>query len=157
MQWGWEHEVFILWSSKMGRAGAGGRAHVQEELYPPSEGAGGGWGVVPESALVLGQARPGQQRASAGQGKADATVTPIKLRVELADEGGTQDPDWSSGWWDVHTVQGQCAQIIIIVGVLAGSKRVSPPPGTEPLWQTSQQHLPTCAPSTLGFHHILAL
>ena len=108
-----------------------GAGHMSRRSSTPlREGAGGGWGVVPESALVLGQARPGQQRASAGQGKADAIVTPIKLRVELADEGGTQDPDWSSGWWDVHTVQGQCAQIIIIVGVLAGSKRVSPPPGT---------------------------
>lgn len=62
-----------------------------------------------------------------GQGKANAVVTPIKLCVELADEAGTQDPDRPSGWWDVQTVEGQCAQVIVIVGVLAGSTRVSPP------------------------------
>lgn len=65
-----------------------------------------------------------------GQSKANAIVTPIKLCVELADEAGTQDPDRPSGRWDVQTMEGQCAQVIITVGVLAGCKMVSPLPTT---------------------------
>lgn len=72
----------------------------------------------------------GQQRASVGQSKANAIVMPIKLCVELADEAGAQDPDRPSGWRDVQTVEGQCTQVIITVGVLAGSKMVSPLPIT---------------------------
>lgn len=66
------------------------------------------------------------ERASAGQGEANTIVVPIKLCVELADEAGTQDPHRPSGWWDVQTMEGECAQIVSTVGVLAESKRVSP-------------------------------
>ena len=35
MQWGWKHEVFILWSSKKGRASTGGKAHIWGDFHPP--------------------------------------------------------------------------------------------------------------------------
>lgn len=60
-----------------------------------------------------------------GQSKANSIVTPIKFRVELADEAGAQDPDRPGGRWDVQSVEGQGAQVIIAVGVLAGSTGVS--------------------------------
>lgn len=97
---------------------------------PPHEGRSTG-GAVPGRAPALGEGcwrAAGQQGASVGQSKANSIVSPIKLRVELADEGGAQDPDRPSGWWDVQTVESQCAQVIITVGVLAGSTRVSPLP-----------------------------
>lgn len=49
----------------------------------PHEDINTGRGVPRE-----GSRPPGQQRASVGHGKANAIVTPIKLRVELANEAG---------------------------------------------------------------------
>lgn len=77
----------------------------------------------------------GWRKALAGQGKPDAIVMPIKLCIELADEGGTQDPDRPSGWWDVQALESQCAQAIIPVGILARSRGIALLPFI--------QHLPT--------------
>lgn len=56
----------------------------------------------------------------------------IKLHAELKDEAGAQDPGGPSGQSDVQGMEGQCARVLVTVGVLTGSRRVYPPPDARP-------------------------
>lgn len=66
---------------------------------------------------------------------------PVELCIELADEGGTQDPDRPSGWWDVQALESQYAQVIVPEGILARSRKFALLPATRPLPTTGVKHL----------------
>ena len=102
--------------------------------------------MAPRTASLAWPRVTGWQRALAGQGESNAIVMPIKLCIELADEGGTQDPDRPSGWWDVHGMESQCAQLVSPVGILARSRGLlyCPPHNAvpPPEWSNSRQCMP---------------
>lgn len=135
---GCKPEAFILFFLKAGKGEFRPKGkHSSGALCPVSLCWGQSQTKWPPAAPALAWLKTrvtGWQRALAGQSESDAIVMPIKLRIELADESGTQDPDRPSGWWDVQALESQCAQIIIPVGILARSRRHALlPAATHPL------------------------